>query len=368
MMSTKPAGRTAPTEGVATGTRAAGRVRRFHAEARAAFARAAGERRRPTLSLGGDRVALAFAGPAMADAILPALAPRVMVGRDPEAPGAAPLTLEIWDSASSGVAMPASPWGPDAFVQRAEIAEAGDEPGMHVSYNAGSGVLSLLDLDAGRGMLWTRDAASLPYYERAAPLRTLLHWWFAARGLQLVHGAAVGTGGAAVLLGGRGGSGKSTTALAALFEGLEFLGDDYVLCAPDRVHALYATAKLDARSLALVPEAAAHVAIPPGEPGAKSVLALDPAHRPRLPGSAALRAIAIPRVVARRESRLVPLGQAAAFLELAPTTVFQLPGAGAGATAFLRDLVTRLPCYRLEVGSDRAGPAQALAGLLERAP
>ena len=47
--------------------------------------------------------------------------------------------------------------------------------------------------------------------------------------LMLLHGAAVGTGGRGVLLGGRGGAGKSTLAAACLLRGMDFAGDDYVL-------------------------------------------------------------------------------------------------------------------------------------------
>ena len=61
--------------------------------------------------------------------------------------------------------------------------------------------------------------------------------------------AALGKGGAGILLAGRGGSGKSGTVVGGIAHGLESVGDDYVLLdnAPDAVHAypLFQTLKQD---------------------------------------------------------------------------------------------------------------------------
>ena len=67
-------------------------------------------------------------------------------------------------------------------------------------------------------------------------------------------------GGRGVLIPGRGGSGKSSTSLACLLGGMDFISDDYLALALDpepRVYRLYSTAKLDPRDLDLYPELAA---------------------------------------------------------------------------------------------------------------
>ena len=72
-----------------------------------------------------------------------------------------------------------------------------------------------------------------------------------ASGRQLVHAAAVGTDEGALLITGRGGVGKSTTALACLEAGMQFLGDDYVVVGLDpepQVYRLYGSAKLTSNS------------------------------------------------------------------------------------------------------------------------
>ncbi|MBQ6395188.1 MAG: hypothetical protein IJH87_02440 [Atopobiaceae bacterium] len=53
--------------------------------------------------------------------------------------------------------------------------------------------------------------------------------WALNNGMLLLHAAAVGAGGKGVLLGGRGGKGKSTLASACLRRGMDFVSDDYTL-------------------------------------------------------------------------------------------------------------------------------------------
>ena len=79
--------------------------------------------------------------------------------------------------------------------------------------------------------------------------------------MTFVHAAAVGAGGACLLLGGPSGSGKSTTALAASEHGLDFLADDLCLVdvAARRAHAPYRWAKAEADALERIPSLAARV-------------------------------------------------------------------------------------------------------------
>ena len=70
---------------------------------------------------------------------------------------------------------------------------------------------------------------AMPPWESSAPLRSFLHWAYAAAGLRLTHAATLGLNGRGVLLAGPSGSGKSATTLAGLLNGLDSVGDDYVL-------------------------------------------------------------------------------------------------------------------------------------------
>lgn len=312
------------------------------------------------LDLGGSVLSLQFAGTAMWAQAAPALAhlaiePRVH----------ADLRVAVWDSASSGVAMARPPWSGDDYLARGEVRGLPRDGPIKAAYNPGSGVLSLLHAARGTAMWWLPDAAACPYYEQAVPLRAILHWWSSQRGWQMLHGAAVGDARGTVLLTGRGGSGKSTTALNALLAGMTYLGDDYVVCDPElRVHSLYNSAKLDDASLNLLPGLSGRLRNPLRAADEKGVLWVHEHFPESLRRSLPLRAILIPELTPDPDTLLQPVSPAFAFLALTPTTVFQLPGANHAAMGFLRRLVSAKPCYRLRLGSDLEQTPRLLSRLL----
>lgn len=315
------------------------------------------------LDLAGSILRLNFAGPAMADNVTPALAHLAISPRDkPD------LDIAIWDSASTGVNMPPPPWSASDYLARGEIRGVGAQSGIDVAYHPGSGVLSMLKATDRRGMMWMHDARGCPYWESAAPLRTLLSWWCSRHRQQLVHGAAVGTPEGAILLTGKGGSGKSTTALSALLEGLDYIGDDYVLCElTDRqpvIHSLFNTAKLDAKALERLPALRSKLNNRDQLNNEKGVIFTHSHFPGQVCRSRQLRAIVIPSVSGTPTSRLAPLKPALAFLAISPTTVFQLPGARENALAFLKQLVEELPCYQLQLGADPVQTANLIKQFL----
>ena len=81
---------------------------------------------------------------------------------------------------------------------------------------------------AWRSSRRTASSERLSLYERGKPFRVLLSVWLHDRGVQVVHAALVARGDRGVLLPGRGGAGKTTSALTCLLAGFRYLGDDYV--------------------------------------------------------------------------------------------------------------------------------------------
>lgn len=183
----------------------------------------------------------------------------------------------------------------------------------------------------------------------ARPLQSLLSIVCADRGGDLVHAALVSRGGQGALIVGPGGAGKSTTAVAALLDGWDYLGDDCV--AIERRDGafigspVYASACLDPKHLAtFAPSLTAEHA----DPGEKSMVALRLSARQA--AHAAIRAIILPRVsggnaivVDRRDAK-------AALLALAPTSILRRAVPAAAMLARLRALVASAPCYALEMG------------------
>lgn len=298
--------------------------------------------------IGKRLLELRFSGPAMMARIAPALAHlEVFDSEKPEA------RILIWDSASTGVAMLPPPWKFDLYLGKGEVKEFSDER-FFTAYQHGPDALNLWDNERRIGVFWVRDAAALPFYESSAPLRYLLHFWAMTQGQQLIHAAAVGRPDGALLLTGKGGLGKSTTAVSTLFSSLRFAGDDYVLLdshpAPE-AHSLYATAKLNDDSLRWFPELAAHVVNRERQAGEKSFALLGDTFRERLISGFPLKAIAIPSV-GGGEARFEPISPIECLKALAPSTLVQLPAASAAVFRGLSAAVRALPCYRFHLGSD----------------
>lgn len=342
---------------------AAAGARAFATRAFEAFDRAVSragliERR---LRIGGDVVLLRFAGRGMVPAVLPALS---HLATDASAgPG---LTVCIWDSATTGVPMPAPPWPLDAYQPRGEVLhdEAG---GWKCSFHTAGTIFSAFNDERSLAMYWARDSAGLPYYERGAPCRSILHLWNVARGRQLVHAGAAGGPGGCVLLAGRGGSGKSNTALQCLASGLHYLSDDYCLLAPGdppRALSLYGTAKVATGDLARFPRFAAQASNPDRAGDEKALFFVGRIAPDLLLADAPIAAILLPHVAAGGRSRLTRVSAAEGLMALAPSTAGQLPFAGAEAFRAIAAAVRTVPCYRLTIGAGTTDAPTLVASLL----
>lgn len=306
-------------------------------------------------------IRLRFSSPALVPLITPAL--EHLAADRPSAPD---LTVCLWDSASTGVDMPAPPWSSEDYAARGEISGFSNDH-IHTVFDLGSGVLSMLDVDRNLGIFWIRDANRLPYWESGAPLRIIFHWWMRRHENQLTHAAAVGTAEGGVLLVGRGGSGKSTSALACLGSSLNYVSDDYCLVQPSpvpHVYSIYSSGKLTFGSLEKFPCLGAICSHVETIKADKMLFFLGKKYHEKIASGFPLRAILLPHVTDGTETSLKPVSQIAALRALAPSSIFQLAGAGRSEFEALARLVKSIPCYALELGSDLRRIPEVIAGLL----
>ncbi|MFO0934684.1 MAG: hypothetical protein U1E39_18505 [Planctomycetota bacterium] len=343
------------------------RLERFFDAALAAFDRAAAVAglRVERIGVAGQVAELRFAGPSIRERLFPAL--EHLVGPGLASPS---LTVSVFDAASTGVPMPPPAWPREAVGPRGEIAGFADGP-WRVAFNVGSGILLVHDRDGGRAIAWTADAAAVPYYETASPMRPLLAWWLGDAGRQVVHAAAVGRGERGVLLTGRGGSGKTTTALLCVQAGLAYAGDNNLVLGPGtpaRGHALYGSATVRPGTLERLPALRARLRNADRLDEEKGLLFVGGADgTPRLP-SFDVAAILLPRVVGGPRSRLEPASAGACFAALAPSSVLSLPGAREAAVARLGAWARSAPAHHLLLGDDLDAIPGLVAGVLGAAP
>lgn len=226
--------------------------------------------------------------------------------------------------------------------------------------------LILADRTVGRALVFYSALPDVPIWDLCAPLRVPLGFLGPSRNLHLLHGAAVQKDKQALLLVGKGGSGKSSTALACLDPAgpFEFITEDYAAVETEKleVHPLYRSTKVDDSAYQRMPWL--QQLQPLGRQEGKDCRVLSPEH-PAQGGQ--LRALVWPdREFGQAMSRL---STAQALKALAPSTLFQNPNSAKGDFKAMVALCRRLPCFRLGL-ADSPNPTevqQRLGSLLREA-
>jgi len=302
------------------------------------------------IRLAGRHIALHFCSPDLLACIKPALAHLEF-----ESDGDADFNIGLWDSAYAGIDMPPPPCSRSRFTDRGDIWGFNSDR-IRLAFIYGEYSVNLFDCDSRWGLYWVPSVARYPYWSKASPLRPLFHWCMEQAGNQLVHGAAIGCGGQAVLITGKGGIGKSTTSLEGLSRGMQFAGDDYIVVSLEPepcVYPLYATAKVNPGQQERFPRLQPHVAYEAGGPDEKTVFHLYPGFRDQMVAPLKLISILVPEITGGAISGLEVFESKNDVKHHASfTTVCQLPRAGQATYAFFHRLVESLPAYRLKLGVD----------------
>lgn len=228
-------------------------------------------------------------------------------------------------------------------------------------------VVAALDSSNKTGYWLERHSAERVYLDRAAPMRHLLTLWLGCQGRYIFHGAAVGEPEGGVLILGSEGSGKSTTALACLEEGMAYAGDDRCLLSmdgPPHVYSLYGTAKLMDSSQ--FPCFASSVDIDGKECDEKTMYRLHRLSDSTLHCGFPLRAILLAQIEDLQETRIRPASHARGFLALAASGVLHLPELRKRALCCFNSVARRLPVYDLNLGSDIRSTPYAIRELLRK--
>lgn len=307
-------------------------------------------------------IRLRFAGEALVPLVIPAFAH--LQAKSVAQPD---LTICLGDLAASDVALD-FPGGETSSDEPEGAMWRHEDARFFALAQKEADSLSLLDAREKLAFYWTRDAARLPWHENSFPLRHLLAHYFRRHDRHVIHAAAVGDENGAVLIVGRGGSGKSTATLACAVNGFFYLGDDYTLVGVEpgpRVWSLYSSAKVNADTLNWFPGLKPFVHHSGGVKE-KSSLFLKGALQLRFAESLPIRAVLWPRITGRLETKLTPASPATLLLALAPSSILQTPGGGDAVLRALGRLVKSVPACILEAGNDPAQIASAIKQFLSK--
>lgn len=310
-----------------------------------------------------DVIRLRFSGQAFMQRLLPALEHLLITpSQEP-----AQLTIHIWDRASSGIELKPPTWSQSEAEVLAGFRKAGLQT-LYAFHNVDSGVFSMLDISRRLAFFYMDDASQLPTYEQGTPMLYIFHWWLAAQGKRLVHAGAVGTENGGVLLAGRGGSGKSTTAVACVTQGFLYLGDDYCIITlqpQPMVYSLYNTAKLTRQSCQSLADWLPAIPLSGWDHQEKQHYFLNQIAHERIAHSLPVRALLLPCIAGNDLPHLTAIRPSVALRELAASTIFQLRGAGESGLRLMGQLVQQVPCYILHLAGNLSTTPEILLQLLE---
>lgn len=249
----------------------------------------------------------------------------------------ATLTVLLWDAVSSGIALP------DCPVELEEFADRGVMHGLLGTY--GDGVFQYFDAQRALAVFFVADR--VPQWARKCPLLHIFGWWAASQNMLLTHAGVVGKDGKGVLLLGKGGSGKSSTTLAAILSGFSLVSDDYVLLENFTSHSLYCTSSIEYED-AMKFQQLSDCKAPKGWKDRKLCLQLMPRFQEQLVSRLKLVA-AVALRVSDQQPILRPLPKARALLALAPSTLLQATHPDQAALSTMSELLKKLDTYTLNL-------------------
>ncbi|WP_027061284.1 hypothetical protein [Mesorhizobium loti] len=267
----------------------------------------------------------------------------------------------------AGIPEPAR-WG-DAHFTEHGFAERLAEAGLRGHYFHDLDFWQVYDPQRRTGVQLMASADAFPPWEPTAPLRAFLHWEYAARSMRLTHAGTLGANGKGMLLAGAGGAGKSGTVAAGLLNGLDSVGDDYVLidlAGGVTARPLFSTLKQDPRGFArLGLKQRLKIESPLNWQGKHTFHIADIAPRP-VPAALDIVALVVPHIGGGETSSIVPVSRRDAMIALAPSGIMQMPGERESGFRFFSDLTRLLPSYRLSLGTHPEEIAGTIADFLTR--
>lgn len=236
-------------------------------------------------------------------------------------------------------------------------------PPIYLHYFEEIQALSAIDVEQNIAYYAIRDPEALPWWVSGSPFQVIFHVWLRERGIQLTHSASISNKKKAILLAGKGGSGKSTTVLACMKEGLNTLGEDYVLLAPNRIYNIYQTAKWLPHTRTFFPSYEDHIANPQTADQEKALIHYKDLFPSQLEISASIHAIVSLSIGS--SLKLEKSSSQKALQNLLLSTAKQLPLPDPRTTFLIEEFVKPLPHYQLSLGPDLKANVALLKSLLE---
>ncbi len=276
------------------------------------------------------------------------------------------LTIDFWDESETGIPCPIGLPVSDLGLYRTVTASSDSRFLSDRDWR----ILMLLDRETRHAIGSFRSLERFLMADRARPFNRLLGLWYRDRGVHVIHSAMVSRNGNGVIFVGKGGSGKSTSALACVCAGLYYLGDDFIGLQEQSDgsflgYSLYNSSLLDPDHLVCFPRLVPYAIDSGSAEDPKSLILISHAFPERLRRFARIRAVVIPCVVSAAHPRIRPASKGEALLALAPSSLRLQINPGSRELDQLARLVNRVPCYWLGLGENVDEIPQCIEELIE---
>lgn len=241
------------------------------------------------------------------------------------------------------------------------------EEGITAYYDADFKYWMILDIHGKTALFWVATLDSIPFWERAAPFKSILNWFLSNKSFTMVHGGAVSLNGRAILLVGPGGSGKSSTVGTCFINGFQVCGDDLIIVGSRgskfTVYTIY-------NSIKLLPASLAHglnvLGLSEwGYCGEKRFARYSDLRLGQTCKTSSVVAIMRCFVSGENVSDIKVMQPSSILKFIIPPTVFMLRGHEASSIKKISHLARSINCFQLNLGSDSNEISRSLRAFIE---
>lgn len=305
-------------------------------------------------------VRLIFVNSILANKIMPALAHLICHEVDTLTPQ---LTIGIWDTETDHRKLPALDW---QLICRNGYHGYSDNT-VFLHYFDHIQAISALNLAENKAYYVVNKVDALPWWVSGSPLQIIFHAWLRANHFQLTHTAAIGNHRGAILLSGKGGSGKSTTVLSCLREGLHYIGEDYCVLGNNTtptVYSIYQSAKWTLSTRHIFPDYENHIMNLDVANTEKALVYIADLFPEKIKLSLPIRAVIFLTVGTQSKPVIKKHSLQASLKELMMSTIIQLPFYHAKTIDILKKTLSTVMHYEMTLGLDINANVQVLRDIL----
>jgi len=277
------------------------------------------------------------------------------------------LNIQLWDQSEAQTGCPVAILDENSYQFRTVTAS----PDSRLVFDQDPETTLAFDRKEQKILISVASAGRLNHFDRAKPFNRLLSLWLRDRRIQVIHSAMLAKNGKGILFTGKGGSGKSSSILASILAGFDFLGDDYIGLEESATgsfvgHSLYNSILLEAGHLKSFGDIRADTYNGNPVRGEKVIIYTGETFTGQLARSAPISALVLPKIVNSARPQVFPATKMEALLSLAPSSLKLQISPKAWELDQQAKLVERVPCFWLELGHSMDAIPECVDNLLQR--